>query len=662
MKITLRQIRPFGSNGFALIITMIFLAITLMAFASMMYWVSSSTKVTTRNNLFNASQAAAEGAVETVISQMDRDFLYQSLNSTNVYQALTIPQTGWPMAFSFSGTNGLTNLTVIITPQMWGTNWELLNSSQFAGLYAALADCQVGVTATPQNQGQNLSATVVESFQLASIPIFQYGVFYNMDMDFISGQPLTMNGKVMVNGNIWMYPQATATFNDTVSATLLVTNADDPNDQQGFSSYTSPIIYNGGNPVSGVDSLVMPIAGANNNPTNVEAMLNLPPPGLGAPNAVAYAPSNQVYLYNAADLIISNSISGTNSLSGGSSPTGTNLFIYYQDPGSPVTAPSTGHLTQLTNDFYILKIAGPSGPYTNYVSPLFSAGKDCYTNVLYAGWSFVTNVAFYDYRESATVQAVQINVAAFNKWLTNTYALQNGVTVWNDLDFAERGHGIDSIYVYNSVPLTSTQLPAVRVVNGAQLPYTTSTANPGYTTAGLTVATPMPIYVLGNYNTQTNNGGGSSAGTTNTLWTRPAALMGDAITVLSGSWQDSWTSGTGFGSRGVTSNDTVNAACLEGIVQSVTVGGNKHYSGGLENFLRLIEDWSGKTLTYNGSIVVMFPSIYATNYWQPTGNYYNAPTRNWGFDVNFMTQAKLPPLTPQVKQVVRGQWGNWVDY
>jgi hypothetical protein len=58
----------------------------------------------------------------------------------------------------------------------------------------------------------------------------------------------------------------------------------------------------------------------------------------------------------------------------------------------------------------------------------------------------------------------------------------------------------------------------------------------------------------------------------------------------------------------------------------------------------------------------MFPSIYATNFWQPTGNYYNAPTRNWGFDVNFMTQAKLPPLTPQVKQVVRGQWGNWVDY
>src|ERR1019366_6648109 len=324
MKITLRQIRTSGSNGYALIITMIFLAIALMAFASMLYWVSSSTKVTTRNNLFNASEAAAEGGVEMVIAQMDRDFLYQSLSSTNVYQALTIPQTGWPVAYSFSGTNGSTNLTVTITPQNWSTNWALLNSSQFAGLFAALANCQVGVRATPLNQGQNMSATVVESFQLASIPIFQYGVFYNMDLDFSPGQPLIMNGSVMVNGNIWMCPGALATFNKSVSATLVVTNSDDPNDQQNLVFSAANLNYAGGNPVSGVDSLVMPIAGANNNPTNVEAILNLPPPGQGAPLDIAYSPSNQVYLYNAADLIISNSISGTNVLGGIYTPTGTN--------------------------------------------------------------------------------------------------------------------------------------------------------------------------------------------------------------------------------------------------------------------------------------------------------------------------------------------------
>ena len=35
-------------------------------------------------------------------------------------------------------------------------------------------------------------------------------------------------------------------------------------------------------------------------------------------------------------------------------------------------------------------------------------------------YSFVTNVTFYDFREQDTVQAVQIDIAKFNIWLTNT--------------------------------------------------------------------------------------------------------------------------------------------------------------------------------------------------------------------------------------------------
>jgi hypothetical protein len=441
-----------------------------------------------------------------------------------------------------------------------------------------------------------------------------------------------------------MCPGALATFNSSVSATLLVTNSDDPNDQQNQIFIAANLDYAGGNPVSGVGSLVMPVTGGSL--TNAESILNLPPSGLAAPNPAAYAPSNQVYLYNEADLIISNSISGTNN----AAPSGTKLFIYFQDPF--FAAPATGYLTQLTNDFYILKKAAPSGPYTNYVSPLLSAGVDSYTNVLYAGWSFMTNVAFFDYRQVATVQAVQINVAAFSAWLTN--AKPGGGLIWNNLNFQAIGHGIDSIYVYNSVPLTSTQLPAVRVMNGAQLPYTTYG---GYSTAGLTVATPMPIYVWGNYNVQTNSGGGSSLGTTNCAYTYPAALMGDAVTILSGSWVDTYNSGTPLGSRNAAST-TINTAILAGIVPS-TFTTQKQYSGGVENFLRLLESWSDNTLTYNGSIVAMFPSIYATNFFvapsaiagYPTP-YYAIPTRHWGFDANFFQEAELPPLTPQVANFI----------
>jgi hypothetical protein len=178
--------------------------------------------------------------------------------------------------------------------------------------------------------------------------------------------------------------------------------------------------------------------------------------------------------------------------------------------------------------------------------------------------------------------------------------------------------------------------------NGQQLP-----------TNGLTVVTPQPMYVQGDYNTTTNGIVFSRNKLGDTTNTYPAGLFADAVTILSTSWNDGNTSSTSLNSRNPV-NTTINAATLEGIVPS----NGSQYSGGVENFLRLLENWStSTTLTYNGSIVVMFPSQYATNFW--SGSYYGVPTRQWGFDLNFNTASKLPPLTPQVKQTVRGSWSAW---
>jgi hypothetical protein len=92
---------------------------------------------------------------------------------------------------------------------------------------------------------------------------------------------------------------------------------------------------------------------------------------------------------------------------------------------------------------------------------------------------------------------------------------------------------------------------------------------------------------------------------------------------------------------------------LSGIVQSTNSNGNNYYSGGLENYLRLEENWSASyTLTYNGSFVAMFPCQYATNFWQTPGDYYNPAVRQWNFDLNFTDPNKLPPLTPMVANFV----------
>ncbi|HTV63269.1 MAG TPA: immunoglobulin domain-containing protein, partial [Verrucomicrobiae bacterium] len=349
---------------------------------------------------------------------------------------------------------------------------------------------------------------------------------------------------------------------------------------------------------------------------------------------------------------------------------------YLQDvnpSGTSWCAPSTGHRNQLTNDFYIVTNSSSSSvsivtsnlfslpnftssDLTNSWGPSakFLTWKVGTTNwgVKYAGWSFLTNVSFYDYRESKTVQAVEIVVSNLDAWITNNGV--NGGSNWNYALTADNGRGIDSVYVYNSVPMTSSQLPAVRVIGGAQLPYSLVViSGTTYTNDGLTIATPQPMYVAGDYNVRlATDAAGSRPGASNMAHTYPAAILADAVTVLSDSWEDSYNSATFLTARTPTST-AITAAVIEGIVPSSTnypqVGGVTGYSGGLENFLRLLEDWSGSiSLTYNGSIAVLFPSQYATNFWQTTGHYYNAPVRVWSFDTNFENSALLPVLTPDL--------------
>jgi len=141
----------------------------------------------------------------------------------------------------------------------------------------------------------------------------------------------------------------------------------------------------------------------------------------------------------------------------------------------------------------------------------------------------------------------------------------------------------------------------------------------------------------------------AALGTSDTSGTKPASIVADAITILSTAWSDS-NAGNGIGNR-LAGNTTVNAAFLAGIVQS----DGSHYSGGVENFPRFLEDWSGDTFTYNGSMVVMFDSRYAIVPWGGA-DVYSPPSRNWFFDVNFMDATKLPPGTPSILTVIRGSW------
>ena len=132
----------------------------------------------------------------------------------------------------------------------------------------------------------------------------------------------------------------------------------------------------------------------------------------------------------------------------------------------------------------------------------------------------------------------------------------------------------------------------------------------------------VPGTNFNNLNCPNDNGWSSASGRPSipNYRRKTCVIVSDAITVLSNNWDDS-TSSSSLGSRNA-SNTTINCSLVSGIVP--TSGGN--YSGGGENFIRLLEDWTDKRLTVVGSQIEMWPSKHATGTWGKA-NVYKAPAQ-----------------------------------
>jgi len=150
---------------------------------------------------------------------------------------------------------------------------------------------------------------------------------------------------------------------------------------------------------------------------------------------------------------------------------------------------------------------------------------------------------------------------------------------------------------------------------------------------GFTLATPNPLYVKGDFN-MTNP--------------KPVMLAADAITVLSGAWDDSLSGGS-LASRPA-ADTTINAAVITGIVPPNGTQG----SGWVANVLRLLEHWGGRTLTFSGSTAVLFHSEMATGVFI-AGTYYWRPDVRAYMFVDYFAGAPLADVLT-VKMALRSDY------
>ena len=215
------------------------------------------------------------------------------------------------------------------------------------------------------------------------------------------------------------------------------------------------------------------------------------------------------------------------------------------------------------------------------------------------------------------------------------------------------------LYIHDITPgVLDPNVKTVRLQNGGTLP-----------DAGLTVASQNPVYIQGDYNTGTTtdpnvvpaNASGNPTNTDSAVapgyTEKPSAVIADAVMLLSNSWNDS-NSSLALGSR-IASNTTYNTAIMSGFMPSgfkPASGAQYGYSGGAINFPRFLEKWTGKSMTYYGSMVELFQSKIFTGEWD-TGNIYNPPNRRWNYDTLFSTTP--PPGAVDAVVIARGSWAKF---
>lgn len=609
MKITLANPKSRHA-GYILIFVLILCAVSLLIVAGNVSRTSTVAKLNLRSNQLNVLDNAAEAATEKVYAIMARDFA--AYGPGQVSNNIASYQTNYPNAsdnsywtnFSYSDAQGNSNHTYVA----FVTNYTGQLPTQYSNSFATISPIyRIISNVTMPGSSVNVIGTAQEDVLLALVPITTYAIFYNGELEFSDCATMSVAGRTHSNSDICTGAGsgATCTFNGAVTTASVIWSP-----TRGGISYSlnQGTTYNAGKSTN-VSSVQISIP-----MTNTHSIIDIPPSS-EAPTSI----TGQEREYNLAQVVVVITNSATT----------TNVLVTFQlsyngnVPGADSTKVN-----------YIVTNATP----TNLVS------LPGLTNIQLP-FLTLTNT-FYDQRQGQTDVVAQVDIGTYAQWCTTNTQLLNKVNPANN--------NYPTILYVADKRTVSGRMPVVRLVNCQKLPYNHD--------LGFTVGTPNPLYVWGNYNT-TQDGVHFSLGLGSTTngYSVPAALLCDAITLLSSNWSDA-KSYSGFTSRNTPSPLTLNAALITGNIPSTGTTATT-FSGGVHNLTRFLENWSGIQVTYNTSIVCLYQSQIATAQFlmpyssssNPSG-YYTPPLRNWGFDPTFYDPNHQPPGVPCALIPIRYNW------
>jgi hypothetical protein len=459
------------------------------------------------------------------------------------------------------------------------------------------------ITAGALNPGTGVGAVLQQRLQGVGLFLVRYAVFYDDDLEMNPGAPMTITGPVHCNADIYVAPD-----NSTLRCDDRVTSVGDMfrhrKDTSARGGYVGINDANNSERPMDIDS--------DSSDWMIEALNRWKGRVRSQAHGVQYLRPPINPMDDPHDLIERPIAAG-------------NPGYHVQTENEKFANKACLVIRVLSNGTFTARDfnnVDRSSLFTNAVlltNGVFFNGRPEYAKDAMGSYLFKTGGAyragtntFMDRRENAQMLPVDIYMNIF------TQSFQAAGTNYT----IPQGRGV--IYVTRDDPdgVSNGVIPCVRIRNASVL-----------SQGGLSIASDLPIYVEGHCNT-TN--------------TQPALVVGDAVTFLSSKWQDArtWT---------VSLNDRIAEPTTYRVV--VMTGNNETtrggYNGGLENVLRFQENWSGKTVTFRGSVIDLWHTEVVHGAWV-YGGYYTAPNRDWGYDA--MYRSRVPPGMTRVFGLEEIEW------
>ena len=516
------------------------------------------------------------------------------------------------------------NLTSILPPSEPPAKTTGPGTGTFSYFYLASVDVRL-----PAQSG-NLTAKVRRVFEKRYTSAWNWAILYNGDLELHPESPLALDGWVHTNGNAYIGNGATPPPSPTPDADGVTPDPTPFPTPPPMITLSDRLTF-AGSYLAGYHSND-PRKSTHTNIADAVTPADLPPgseqvyyPFGWTPSSFDTAdtnPNNDGFremierpvgtddvnlthsrLYNQAGIVVEISDSGDATLPhqmtirGGGVPDGTRTGVFTSQPSSNTVQREAWDIA-----------AAALGADTS--------GK-------------FTGTSFQDGREGGAMNVINVDVSRINATVpSNTKA-------WNGIFYITDTRG-------------GTSKRGIRLINGSTVPgqaTLTMAGNKKRTVNGITVVSENPVYIKGDFNTgrtgtteTPSNVGNFEDPEAGSYKRRPASVMADAVTLLSNNWND-LNAGAGLSSR-LATNTTVNAAIVAGNVPTSSAG----YSGGAENFVRFLEDWTGKTFTYYGAMMNMYASKQATGLWGKLG-VDAEPSLKWFFDKNLSVDSDGNPVS-----------------